>query len=53
MLIYEHCFDWLDAPVERLAGKDVPIPYANSLESSVWPHVDDIVQAVRQVTYYR
>ena len=53
MLIYEHCFDWLDAPVERLAGKDVPVPYANSLESSVWPHVDDIVQAVRQVTYYR
>jgi pyruvate/2-oxoglutarate/acetoin dehydrogenase E1 component len=52
MLIQENCFDWLDAPVARLAGKDVPIPYANSLESRVWPTVDDIVKAARSVCYY-
>ena len=51
MLIYENCFDWLDAPVVRVTGEDVPIPYANSLEGPVWPRPDDIVQAVRQVLY--
>jgi pyruvate/2-oxoglutarate/acetoin dehydrogenase E1 component len=52
MLIQENCFDWLDAPVARLAGKDVPIPYASSLESRVWPAPDDIVQAARRVCYF-
>lgn len=51
MLIYEHCFDWLDAPVERLAAKDVPIPYAESLESEVWPRAEHIADAVRKVLY--
>ena len=51
MLIYENCFDWLDAPVVRVTGADVPIPYANSLERPVWPQPEDIVQAVRQVLY--
>jgi pyruvate/2-oxoglutarate/acetoin dehydrogenase E1 component len=49
MLIYENCFDWLDAPVVRVAGADVPIPYANSLEQKVWPHPEDIVRAVHEV----
>jgi pyruvate/2-oxoglutarate/acetoin dehydrogenase E1 component len=53
MLIYENCFDWLDAPVVRVTGQDVPIPYANSLESRVWPRADDIVQAVREVMYLK
>ena len=53
MLIYENCFDWLDAPVVRVAGQDVPIPYANSLESRVWPRVEDIVLAVREVMYVK
>jgi len=51
MLIYENCFDWLDAPVVRLAGEDVPIPYANSLESRVWPRAEDIARAVRGAMY--
>ena len=51
MLIYENCFDWLDAPVVRVTGADVPIPYASSLERPVWPRPEDIVQAVRQVLY--
>jgi pyruvate/2-oxoglutarate/acetoin dehydrogenase E1 component len=51
MLVYENCFDWLDAPVVRVAGEDVSIPYANSLESRVWPRPDNIVRAVREVMY--
>jgi pyruvate/2-oxoglutarate/acetoin dehydrogenase E1 component len=51
MLIYENCFDWLDAPVVRVTGADVPIPYASSLERPVWPRPEDIIQAVHQVLY--
>jgi len=53
MLIYENCFDWLDAPVVRVTGQDVPIPYASSLESLVWPRTEEIVQAVREVLYLK
>lgn len=49
MRIMEACFDWLDAPIVRLAGADVPIPYADSLESKVWPRPADIVEAVRRL----
>ncbi|MEJ2708788.1 MAG: alpha-ketoacid dehydrogenase subunit beta [Anaerolineales bacterium] len=52
MLVQENCFDWLDAPITRLAGKDVPIPYASTLESQVWPRPEDIVQAVKEVCYF-
>jgi pyruvate/2-oxoglutarate/acetoin dehydrogenase E1 component len=52
MLVYENCFDWLDAPIARLAGKDVPIPYASTLESMVWPRPEDIVQAAKDVCYF-
>jgi pyruvate/2-oxoglutarate/acetoin dehydrogenase E1 component len=52
MLIQENCFDWLDAPIARLAGKDVPIPYANSLERAIWPTPEDIVRAAQSVCYY-
>jgi len=53
MRIEEECFDWLDAPVERVAGQDVPIPYARSLESRVWPTLDGIVQAVKKVCNFK
>jgi pyruvate/2-oxoglutarate/acetoin dehydrogenase E1 component len=52
MLVQENCFDWLDAPIVRVTGKDVPIPYAGSLESQVWPNPQDIVQAAKQVCYF-
>jgi len=52
MRIEEACFDWLDAPIIRVAGKDVPIPYAQSLESKVWPTPALIVEAVRKVCYF-
>lgn len=49
--IQETCFDWLDAPIRRLAGKDVPIPYATSLEQYIWPRPEDIERAAREVCY--
>jgi pyruvate dehydrogenase E1 component beta subunit len=51
MQIMEKGFDLLDAPVLRVAGKDVPLPYAANLEKLALPTVDDIVQAARAVCY--
>ena len=50
-VIMEQAFDWLDAPVLRVTGVDTPMPYAANLEALALPQVDDIVKAVRQVTY--
>ena len=50
-LIIEKAFDWLDAPVVRVTGKDVPMPYAANLEKLALPQVDDIVSACAQVCY--
>jgi pyruvate dehydrogenase E1 component beta subunit len=50
-IMMEECFDWLDAPVKRVAGKDVPLPYAANLERLAVPQVEDIVAAAREVSY--
>jgi pyruvate dehydrogenase E1 component beta subunit len=50
-LIMEQAFDWLDAPVARVAGIDVPLPYAANLEKLALPHPEQIVAAARQVCY--
>jgi len=50
-MVMEQCFDWLDAPLKRVAGKDVPLPYAANLERLALPQVEDIVTAAREVTY--
>jgi pyruvate dehydrogenase E1 component beta subunit len=47
-LIQEHAFDHLDAPILRVAGADVPMPYSKALEEIAYPHVDDVVRAVLQ-----
>ncbi len=47
--IMEEAFDYLDAPVQRVAALDVPIPYSQPLESAVLPGPADIVQGVRRV----
>jgi pyruvate dehydrogenase E1 component beta subunit len=49
--ITERAFDYLDAPVKRVSGADVPMPYAKNLEDLAIPGVDQIVAAVRQVAY--
>jgi len=48
-LIMENAFDYLDAPVKKVAGKDVPLPYAENLESMVLPQEDDIIAACKEV----
>ncbi len=49
--IMEHAFDYLDAPVARVSGKDVPMPYAANLEKLALPSVDEIVEAAKAVCY--
>jgi pyruvate dehydrogenase E1 component beta subunit len=49
--ISSELFDYLDSPVLRVAAKDVPIPFSPPLEKFVLPSVEDVVKAVRQVTY--
>ncbi|MDC0063008.1 pyruvate dehydrogenase complex E1 component subunit beta [Candidatus Puniceispirillum sp.] len=45
MQVIEQAFDWLDAPIMRVTGKDVPMPYAANLEALALPQIDDIVGA--------
>ena len=45
----EELFDELDAPVVRVTGKDVPLPYAANLEKLALPTVDDVVSAAREI----
>src|SRR5215210_3431516 len=49
--VMERAFDYLDAPVKRVSGVDVPMPYAKNLENLAIPDVDKIVAAVREVAY--
>jgi pyruvate dehydrogenase E1 component beta subunit len=49
--LMEHAFDYLDAPVTRVTGKDVPMPYAANLEKLALPSVDEVIAAVNAVTY--
>jgi len=49
--IMMRAFDWLDAPVTKIAGKDVPMPYAANLEKLALPNVAEIIEAVKAVTY--
>ncbi|MCM3900219.1 MAG: pyruvate dehydrogenase complex E1 component subunit beta [Pyrinomonadaceae bacterium] len=51
MEIVERAFDYLDAPVKRVSGVDVPMPYAKNLEQLAIPDVDQLVAAVREVSY--
>jgi len=49
--LMEEAFDYLDAPVTRITGKDVPMPYAANLEKLALPSVEEVIQAVNSVTY--
>ncbi|MEM6383543.1 MAG: pyruvate dehydrogenase complex E1 component subunit beta [Pseudomonadota bacterium] len=49
--LMERAFDDLDAPVIRIAGKDVPMPYAANLEKLALPNVGEVIEAVKAVTY--
>ena len=47
--IYEEAFDYVDAPIKRVAQKEVPLPYNRRLEQLALPQVEDIISAVREV----
>ncbi len=49
--VVEHAFDYLDAPVLRVSGKDVPMPYAANLEKLALPSVAEVVEAAKTVCY--
>jgi pyruvate dehydrogenase E1 component beta subunit len=51
MRIMEEAFDYLDAPVARITGKDVPMPYAANLEKLALPNLGEVVQAAKAVCY--
>lgn len=47
--LYEEAFDYIDAPIKRVAQKEVPLPYNRELEQLALPQMADIIQAVREV----
>ncbi len=52
-IVNEHAFDYLDAPVMRICGKDVPLPYAANLEKLALPKAEDIIEAAKELCYRR
>jgi len=49
MVALEQAWDVLRGPVVRVAGRNSPIPFANSLEHGVWPDTEDVIRAIRRV----
>jgi pyruvate dehydrogenase E1 component beta subunit len=47
--IYEQAFDYVDAPIQRVAQKEVPLPYNHTLEQYALPQVEDVISAVKEV----
>lgn len=47
--IYEECFDYIDAPIQRVAQDEVPLPYNRTLEQAALPQPEDVVAAVKEV----
>jgi pyruvate dehydrogenase E1 component beta subunit len=47
--IYEEAFDYIDAPIQRVAQKEVPLPYNRTLEQLALPQVNDVIKAVKEV----
>jgi pyruvate dehydrogenase E1 component beta subunit len=50
-IIQDRAFDYLDAPVERVSGAEVPAPFARNLELAAFPNVQQVVEAARRVLY--
>ncbi len=48
LLMESEAFDYLDAPMERITGADVPMPYSIPLEKNALPKVDDITTAIKR-----
>jgi pyruvate/2-oxoglutarate/acetoin dehydrogenase E1 component len=52
MRVNEKAWEWLDAPVLRVAAADAPVPYSPPLEDYFLPQVDDVVKAIRHLAKY-
>ncbi|WP_341757304.1 pyruvate dehydrogenase complex E1 component subunit beta [Candidatus Tisiphia endosymbiont of Ditula angustiorana] len=50
-MVMNQAFDYLDAPIEIISGKDVPLPYAINLEKLALPTIEDVISAVKKVCY--
>ena len=48
-LVVKEAFDWLNAPIEIVAGLNTPIPYNHKLENACYPHEEDIIKAVKRI----
>lgn len=48
-LVVKEAFDWLDAPIEIVAGRNISIPYNHKLENACYPHEEDIIKAVKEI----
>lgn len=53
MIMETEAFNYMDAPMERVCGADVPMPYAVELEIAALPQVNDVVAAIERTTYRR
>ena len=49
MVVMEQAFDYLQAPIVRVTGRNSPIPFADSIEKGVWPETEDVLRAIQQV----
>jgi pyruvate dehydrogenase E1 component beta subunit len=47
-VLQHQAFDWLDAPIERVGAKFVPLPFAPVMEEFVVPHADDVLEAIKR-----
>jgi pyruvate/2-oxoglutarate/acetoin dehydrogenase E1 component len=52
MVVMEQAFDYLKAPIVRVAGRFSPVPFADSIEKGIWPDTDDVLNAIRKVMEY-
>ncbi|UCB47468.1 MAG: alpha-ketoacid dehydrogenase subunit beta [Spirochaetota bacterium] len=52
MLVMERAFEYLQAPVVRVTGRNSPVPFADSIENGVWPDTEDVVKAIEKVMSY-
>lgn len=51
MMFESEAFDYMDAPVERVTGADIPMPYAVNLEDAAKPQVDNVIAAVKRSVF--
>jgi len=51
-MISEHAFEYVDAPVMRVASQDAPVPYAPPMEAAFLPNVEKVVDAAKKLVAY-